>query len=136
MKFLIYIDTKLVASSVAGTRFILSRDVETPFQNSSYSKTHALICSVIWPNFVLMKGKFHRDAESISSLSFGDLFEEPIARYYQSPLTKAVSFLRHQVLGMSRSIVDRLITKTQFLNMIARHEPLKSVVRFSTKCCS
>jgi hypothetical protein len=62
-------------------------------------KTHALICSVIWPNFVLMKGKFHRDAESISSVSFGDLFEEPIARYYQSPLTKAVSFFRHQVFG-------------------------------------
>lgn len=99
MKFLIYIGTKLVASSVGGARFILSRDVETPFQNSSYSKTHALICSVIWPNFVLMKGKFHRDAESISSVSFGDLFEEPIARYYQSPLTKAVSFFRHQVFG-------------------------------------
>jgi hypothetical protein len=99
MKFLIYIGTKLVASSVGGTRFILSRDVETPFQNSCYSKTHALICSVIWPNFVLMKGKFHRDAESISSVSFGDLFEEPIARYYQSPLTKAVSFFRHQVFG-------------------------------------
>jgi hypothetical protein len=46
-----------------------------------------------------MKGKFHRDAESISSVSFGDLFEEPIARYYQSPLTKAVSFFRHQVFG-------------------------------------
>jgi hypothetical protein len=83
-----------------------------------------------------MKGKFHRDAESISSVSFGDLFEEPIARYYQSPLTKAVSFFRHQVFGYEPIDSDRLIPKTQFLNMIARHEPLKRAVRFSTKCCS